>query len=96
VAIAFTQYVRPRSRRLAARSVGSDTVADLVGRISAIRTTIASGVQSAAYGDKRTEFRSLDELREILNGLEEELADLLGFGGRMRQFRMTNQWDKGL
>jgi hypothetical protein len=42
------------------------------------------------------EYRSLEELREILNGLEEALADLLGYGGRMRQIRMTNQWDKGL
>lgn len=57
---------------------------------------MTSGVESAAYGDKRTEFRSLEELREILNALEEELADLLGLGGRIRQIRMTNQWDKGL
>jgi hypothetical protein len=57
---------------------------------------IASGVNSAGYGDKRTEFRSLTEMRQILNDLEEELAGLLGAGGRIRQIRMTTQADKGL
>ena len=69
---------------------------DLVGQISQIKTVITSGVNSAGYGDKRTEFRSLSELNEILNGLEEELAGLLGIGGRIRQIRMTTQADKGL
>lgn len=55
-----------------------------------------SGTESAAYGDKRVEYRSLEELREILNALEEELEDLLGLGGRMRQIRITNNYDKGL
>ena len=66
------------------------------GQIDAITTVIASGVNSAGYGDKRTEFRSLSELREILNGLREDLAGLLGYGGRIRQIRMTTQADKGL
>jgi hypothetical protein len=71
-------------------------IEEIANQIAGIRTVISSGVQSAGYGDKRTEFRSLEELREILNGLEEELADLLGLGGKIRQIRMTNSWDKGL
>ena len=66
------------------------------GQIDAITTVIASGVNSAGYADKRTEFRSLAELRQILNGLEEDLADAMGAGGRIRQIRMTTQADKGL
>ena len=96
MAINFQQYARPRSRRVTARLATSDSIAEITNRITSIRTVISSGVESAGYGDKRTEFRSLEELREILNGLEEELADLLGLGGRVRQIRMTTQWDKGL
>jgi hypothetical protein len=92
----FTQYARPSTRRVRTALPGGATIEDLIGRIIAIRTTIASGAQSAGYGDKRVEYRTLSELREILHALEEELADLLGFGGRARQVRMTTQWDKGL
>jgi hypothetical protein len=93
---------RPRSRRVSAAITATGpggqtiTIEEVVSQIASIRTVIASGVESAAYGDKRTEFRSLEELREILNALEELLAELLGYGGRVRQIRMTNQWDKAL
>lgn len=66
------------------------------GQIDGIMTVMASGVNSAGYGDKRTEFRSYIELRQILNDLKEDLAALLGQGGRIRQIRMTTQADKGL
>lgn len=72
------------------------TPAQIQSQIDALKTVIISGVNSAGYGDKRTEFRSLTELRQILNDLEEELAAALGQGGRMRQIRMTTQADKGL
>jgi hypothetical protein len=72
------------------------TPEEIAEQIKGLKTIIISGVDSAGYGDKRTEFRSLAELRQILSGLEEELEDLLGRGGRMRQIRMTNAWDKGL
>lgn len=88
---------RPKAVRLALTTSGSpSTIEEVAGRIASIRSVISSGVSSAAYGDKRTEFRSIEELREILNALEEEMADLLGLGGRVRQIRMTTQWDKGL
>ena len=95
------QLPQPSAQLLATRSWlatrrGKSTPEDLVGQISQIKTVITSGVNSAGYGDKRTEFRSLSELNEILNGLEEELAGLLGYGGRIRQIRMTTQADKGL
>ena len=89
--------VQPYVRRYRTSIPGAPQhIEEIVSQITSIRTVMASGVESAAYGDKRTEFRSLSELREILNGLEEALADLLGYGGRQRQIRMTNQWDKGL
>jgi hypothetical protein len=90
---------RPRRRAsltLSSEAYTGATIEEILGKIVSLRATIASGAESAAYGDKRVEYRSLVELREILNGLEEELAALLGYGGRVRQIRMTNQWDKGL
>jgi hypothetical protein len=78
------------------RRLSKQTPDQIQGAIDAITTVISSGVNSAGYGDKRTEFRSLTELRQILNGLEEDLAAALGMGGRVRQIRMTTQADKGL
>jgi hypothetical protein len=72
------------------------TPEQIQSQIDALKTLMVSGVNSAGYGDKRTEFRSLSDLRQILNGLEEDLAAALGQGGRMRQIRMTTQADKGL
>jgi hypothetical protein len=77
------------------RSKSTDPVV-IQGQIDSIMTVMASGVNSAGYGDKRTEFRSYSELRQILNDLKEDLAAALGYGGRMRQIRMTTQADKGL
>ena len=51
----------------------------LASQIDSITTVIVSGVNSAGYGDKRTEFRSLNDLRQILNGLEEDLAARIGW-----------------
>ncbi|MCA1452849.1 hypothetical protein I6F35_06390 [Bradyrhizobium sp. BRP22] len=75
---------------------GKSTPEEIIAQIAALKSVIISGVNSAGYGDKRTEFRSLTELRQILNDLEEELAELQGQGGRVRQIRMTTQADKGL
>jgi hypothetical protein len=72
------------------------TIEEIRSQIAALKSVIVSGVNSAGYGDKRTEFRSLAELRQILADLEEQLEELLGTGGRTRQIRMTTQWDKGL
>lgn len=90
-----TQQLAVTRAWLAAR-VGKSTPDELIGQISQIKTVINSGVNSAGYGDKRTEFRSLSELQQILNGLEEDLGAALGGGARIRQIRMTTQWDKGL
>lgn len=80
----------PRSKR------GKSTPEEILAQMAALKSVIISGVNSAGYGDKRTEFRSLAELRQILNGLQEELEELLGTGGRVRQIRMTTQADKAL
>lgn len=98
-----SQVVGPTPQQLALaraldprRRLVKSTPEELLEMIGSIKSVIVSGVNSAGYGDKRTEFRSLSELRQILNGLEEELDGLLGNGGRIRQIRMTTQADKGL
>lgn len=79
------------------RRAGSKATPDqILAQIAQLQTVIVSGVNSAGYGDKRTEFRSLTELRQILDGLKDDLEAALGLGGRMRQIRMTTQADKGL
>jgi hypothetical protein len=61
-------------------------------QIDALATLIASGVNSAGYGDKRTEFRSLADLRQILN----DMTDQLNGTTRIRQIRVVSPPDKGL
>lgn len=61
-------------------------------QIDSLTELIASGVNSAGYGDKRTEFRSLSDMRQILNDMQTQVAG----GQRMRQIRMTSPADKGL
>lgn len=61
-------------------------------QIDALTVLIASGVNSAGYGDKRTEFRSLSDLRQILNDMETQVSGVT----RVRQIRMTSPADKGL
>ncbi len=40
----------------------------------ALKEAIALGVRVVAYGDRRQEYRSLDEMKDILAMMEEELA----------------------
>jgi hypothetical protein len=95
--VAQTEQRIAVARALLQRSrLGKATPAEIQAQIDGLQTVIISGVNSAGYGDKRTEFRSLTELRQILNRLEEDLAEALGLGGRVRQIRMTTQADKGL
>lgn len=72
------------------------SASEILARIEALKKIIATGVEGAGYGDKRTDFRSLIELRQILNDLEDELAEAMGGGGRTRQIRMVSPWNKGL
>jgi hypothetical protein len=90
------QLAMVRGLRVGVRSGRSLTPDQIQSKIDAINTVIVSGVESAGYGDKRTDFRSLTELRQILADLEDDLADAMGVGGRIRQIRMTTQADKGL
>lgn len=62
-------------------------------QLDALTTVIASGVEGAGYGDKRTDFRSLSDLRQIADAIQENLD---GGSGRMRQIRVTSPSDKGL
>lgn len=40
----------------------------------ALKKAIAMGVRVVAYGDRRQEYRSLDEMKDILAMMEKELA----------------------
>jgi hypothetical protein len=60
--------------------------------IDALTAKIASGVASAGYGDKRTEFRSLADLRQILNDMNTAVSG----ASRLRQIRIMSPPDKGL
>jgi len=61
-------------------------------QLAALKAQLAAGITSAAYGDKRTEFRSLAELRELIAIIERDLAGT----ERVRQFRVTTASDRGL
>jgi hypothetical protein len=87
---------RPAPSSLPLPPMPSNDPVVIAGQIAQITQLISSGVNSAGYGDKRTEFRSLSDLRQILDDLKQDLAAALGFGGRIRQIRMTMQADKGL
>jgi hypothetical protein len=60
--------------------------------IDALTLLITSGVNSAGYGDKRTEFRSLSDLLRI----RDDMQTALNGGSRIRQFRVVSPSDKGL
>ena len=80
------------TRFAVSRDPGDPTPDQILARISSMQQLIASGVNSAGYGDKRTEFRSLADLRQILNDMQIQLSG----GRRTRQIRMYSPADKGL
>lgn len=47
-------------------------------QLDAIRRAYASGVTSVMYDGKRTEYRSLAEMRVIISEIETDLADQAG------------------
>jgi hypothetical protein len=61
-------------------------------QIAALQNAIASGATTVSYGDKRVEYRSLADMRQILAEAQLSLAGQT----RVRQIRMTTAGDKGL
>jgi hypothetical protein len=61
-------------------------------QIVAIQTAIAQGISTVSYGDKRVEYRSLNDMLQILGLLEAKLAGTVP----TRQFRIVCPADKGL
>jgi hypothetical protein len=90
------RVVVPRDLLEPRRRNSKATPEEILAQITGLKSVIISGVNSAGYGDKRTEFRSLTELRQILNDLEDELAEASGQRGPSRQVRMVTNADKGL
>lgn len=57
-----------------------------------LKAAIARGVKSVGYGDKRVEYRTLEEMRSLLN----EMAGELGIDTGTRRLRRTYAaFDKG-
>ena len=79
-------------RRSRYRTLTPQQIAYTQSQLDGLYALIASGVDAAGYGDKRTDFRSLADLRQIANDLEDALNGV----GRTRQIRMTSPSDKGL
>ena len=61
-------------------------------QVIALKKAIASGATSVSYGDKRVDYRSLEEMREVLAMME---ADIGGFT-RIKQVRFYTPGDKAL
>ncbi len=61
-------------------------------QVLALEKAIAAGATTVSYGDKRVEYRSLADMRQILAEMRNEVAGL----PRIRQIRMTTSGDKGL
>jgi hypothetical protein len=62
-----------------------------VARYEALKSSIASGLLSVQYEDRRETYRSLAEMQQILRLMESELGVV-----RSRGVRMRAQTDKGL
>lgn len=64
-----------------------------VAALEALRRAYFEGALSVQYGDKRVVYRSLAEMRRLIDEAEGELAGELGNQGRGRRSRIAT--DKG-
>jgi hypothetical protein len=65
----------------------------LQAQLEALKNARRSGVASAGYGDKRTEFRSDEELQAAIGALEGEIAAMEGtLNPRIAVVRSTKGW----
>lgn len=68
-------------------------LATLETQLEALKNARRSGVQSAGYGDKRTEFRSDEEMQAAIAALEGEIAAAEGtLNPRIAVVRSTKGW----
>jgi hypothetical protein len=42
--------------------------------VDALKAAIATGARSVRYGDKTVEYRSLDEMRQVLRDMQDEVS----------------------
>lgn len=61
-------------------------------QLDALRAALAQGVTNVSYGDKRVDYRSLDEMRQLISIMERDIAG----NPRRRRFRVRTSEDKGL
>jgi len=62
------------------------TLIELQARLDALKKALASGHKSVSYGDRRVEFRSLDEIKSAIVDVEADIAALSG-ASIVRRFR---------
>jgi hypothetical protein len=71
-------------------------LARLVARREQLLDIKASGVSRASYGDKSSEFRSLDDLNRTLTDIEGQIVAASGLPRRARTLRVSTYGDKAL
>lgn len=67
-------------------------LATLETQLEALKNARRSGVQSAGYGDKRTEYRSDEEMQAAIAAIEGEIAAAQGTQPRIAVVRSTKGW----
>ncbi len=68
------------------------TLSDLQARLESLKAALASGALMVQHGDKRTQLRSVEELKAAIAAVEEDIAD--AGGTRInRTFKFTSSKD---
>jgi hypothetical protein len=71
----------------------SEWLQTLIARRDQLKEALASGTQAVSYGDYHKTFRSVDEIREAIADVEQDIQ-LAGGGPRVRRsYAFTTQKD---
>jgi hypothetical protein len=65
----------------------------LQARLDSLKKALANGARSVGYGDKRVEYRDVDEIRKAITDVESDISALQG-SVQVRRLRFIA--DKGL
>lgn len=60
----------------------AETIEQLEAQRTALKKAMRTGALSVAHGDKRVQYRSVEEMKAVLDDLNEEIAEL---GGRKKK-----------
>ncbi|OHV85797.1 phage head-tail joining protein [Ensifer sp. LCM 4579] len=56
----------------------AETIEQLEAQRTALKRAMRSGALSVGHGDKRVQYRSIEEMKSVLDDLNEEIAELGG------------------